>query len=126
MTSIRIPFGLRIAALVAGDDLKSLIEAEDRAIEGNWIEFIEPRRSLWPPTTWWAVFIGPTRDGSLVLRQWSRGQIETRLPNMRPCLPAKVCEKMKRDGGFVFAAHANTGDPFGQFEACQLMKTQAR
>src|SRR5438067_10521921 len=27
--------------------------------------------------------------------------------------PAEVCEKMRRDGGLVFPAHANTGDPHG-------------
>ena len=41
-------------------------------------------------------------------------------------LPAKVCEKMRRDGGSVFPAHANTGDPNGPLEACPLMRSQAR
>ena len=41
-------------------------------------------------------------------------------------LPAKVCEKMRRDGGSVFPAHANTGDPNGPLEACPLIRSQAR
>src|SRR5262249_52041396 len=32
----------------------------------------------------------------------------------------------KRDGGPVFPALANPGDPNGPSEACQLMRTQAR
>ena len=28
-------------------------------------------------------------------------------------VPAEVCERMRRDGGSVFPAHANTGDPNG-------------
>ena len=28
-------------------------------------------------------------------------------------LPAEVCERMRRDGGSVFPAHANTGNPNG-------------
>jgi len=31
-----------------------------------------------------------------------------------------------RDGGSVFPAHANTGDPDGPIEACPLMRTHAR
>src|SRR6186713_822388 len=31
--------------------------------------------------------------------------------------PAEVCERMRRDGGSVFPAHANTGDPNGLIEA---------
>ncbi len=30
---------------------------------------------------------------------------------------------MRRDGGPVFPAHANPGDPNGPFEACPLMRT---
>src|SRR6266850_6597384 len=30
---------------------------------------------------------------------------------------------MRRDGGSVFPAHANTGDPNGPIEACPLMRT---
>ena len=30
-------------------------------------------------------------------------------------LPAEVCERMKRDGGPVFPAHAKTGHPHGPF-----------
>src|SRR5436190_22900572 len=41
-------------------------------------------------------------------------------------LPAEVCERMRRDGGSVFPAHANTGDPDGPVEACPLMRSQAR
>src|ERR1700730_7080599 len=33
---------------------------------------------------------------------------------------------MRRDGGSVFPAHANTGDPNGPVEACPLMRTHAR
>ena len=40
--------------------------------------------------------------------------------------PAEVCERMSRDGGSVFPAHANTGDPHGPIEACPLMRTHAR
>jgi hypothetical protein len=29
-------------------------------------------------------------------------------------LPAEVCERMRRDGGSVFPAYANTGDPDGR------------
>ena len=40
--------------------------------------------------------------------------------------PAEVCERRERDGGSVFPAHANTGDPNGPIEACPLMRTHAR
>ena len=30
---------------------------------------------------------------------------------------------MRRDGGSVFPAHANTGDPNGPVEACPLMRS---
>jgi hypothetical protein len=30
------------------------------------------------------------------------------------------------NGGSVFPAHANTGDPNGPFEACPLMRSHAR
>jgi hypothetical protein len=43
-----------------------------------------------------------------------------------PVFPAEVCETMRRDGGPLFPAHANPGDPDGPFEAWQLMRTQAR
>jgi len=33
---------------------------------------------------------------------------------------------MRRDGGSVFRARANTGDPHGPIEACPLMRTHAR
>jgi len=32
--------------------------------------------------------------------------------------PAEVCERTRRDGGSVFPAHANTGDPDGPIGAC--------
>src|SRR6266478_3446063 len=32
---------------------------------------------------------------------------------------------MRRDGGSVFPAHANTGDPNGPIEACPLIRTHA-
>jgi hypothetical protein len=41
-------------------------------------------------------------------------------------LPAEVCERMRRDGGSVFPARANTGDPHGPVEACPLMRPRAR
>ena len=41
-------------------------------------------------------------------------------------LPAEVCERMRRDGGSVFRARANTGDPNSPFEACPLIRTHAR
>ena len=41
-------------------------------------------------------------------------------------LPAEVCERMKRDGGSVFPAHANTGDPNGPVGADSLMRSHAR
>jgi transposase len=37
-----------------------------------------------------------------------------------------ACERMRRDGGSVFPAPANTGDPNGPVEACPLMRSQAR
>jgi hypothetical protein len=40
--------------------------------------------------------------------------------------PAEVCERMRRDGGSVFRARANTGDPNGPIEACPLTRTHAR
>jgi NADPH:quinone reductase-like Zn-dependent oxidoreductase len=36
------------------------------------------------------------------------------------------CERMRRDGGSVFPARANTGDPNGTFEACPVMRSHAR
>ena len=41
-------------------------------------------------------------------------------------LPAEVCERTRRDGGSVFPARANTGDPFGRLEAFPLMRSHAR
>src|SRR6185295_15418235 len=41
-------------------------------------------------------------------------------------LPAEVCERLRRDGGSVFPAHANTGDPNGPVEACPVMRSHAR
>jgi len=41
-------------------------------------------------------------------------------------ITAEVCERMRRDGGSVFPAHANTGDPFGPIEAFTLMSSHAR
>ena len=43
-------------------------------------------------------------------------------------LPAEVCERMEGDaaGGSVFSAHSNTGDPNGPFEACPIIRSQAR
>ena len=39
---------------------------------------------------------------------------------------AEVCERMKRDGGSVSPAHANTDDPNGPLEAFPLMIPAAR
>ena len=50
--------------------------------------------------------------------------IDSRVVEIR--LPAEVCERMRRDGGSVFPAHANTGDPNGPVEACPLMRSHAR
>jgi hypothetical protein len=41
-------------------------------------------------------------------------------------IPAEVCERMRRDGGSVFTAHAKSGDPNGPLEVCPLMRTHAR
>src|SRR5262245_17500124 len=41
-------------------------------------------------------------------------------------LPAEVCERMRRDGGSVFPARVNTGDPNGPVEACPLIRSHAR
>ena len=81
--------------------------------------------------------VGLDDRGAIVLRQkWSRNQVEVRFANMPPCLigmeacvgahPAEVCERIRRDGGSVFPAHANTGDPDGPIQACPLMRTHAR
>ena len=35
------------------------------------------------------------------------------MTSQRYDLPAEVCERMRRDGGSVFPAHAKTGDPNG-------------
>ena len=60
--------------------------------------------------------VGHDQRGAIVLHQkWSRGQV-----------PAEVCERMKRDGGSVFPAHANTDDPNGPLEAFPLMRSHAR
>jgi hypothetical protein len=40
--------------------------------------------------------------------------------------PAEVCERMRRDGGSVLPAHANTGDPNGPFEAGPLIRPAER
>jgi len=47
-------------------------------------------------------------------------------PRRRVTWRGEVCERMKRDGGPVFPAPANPGDPDGPFEACRLMRTHAR
>jgi hypothetical protein len=39
---------------------------------------------------------------------------------------AEVCERMRRDGGSVFPAHAKTGAPTGPIEACRIMSSHAR
>jgi hypothetical protein len=36
--------------------------------------------------------------------------LSTARPSTRRGVPAEVCERMRRDGGSVFPAHANTGD----------------
>src|SRR6202158_3885167 len=36
--------------------------------------------------------------------------------------PAEVCERTRQNGGSVFRARANTGDPNGPIEACPLIK----
>ncbi|SRR6266568_3388356 len=36
------------------------------------------------------------------------------------------CERTRQNGGSVFRARANTGDPNGPIEACPLMRTHAR
>jgi hypothetical protein len=40
------------------------------------------------------------------------GPVSGQVP-IETALPAEVCERMRRDGGSVFPAHANTGDPNG-------------
>jgi len=49
----------------------------------------------------WSRLRGEQASGGLIIRK------------IESLLPAKVCEKMRRDGGSVFPAHANTGDPNG-------------
>jgi hypothetical protein len=75
--------------------------------------------------------VGLDDRGAIVLRQkWSRGQIEARLANMPPCLIGmEACvgaHHLSRDGGSVFPAHANTGDPNSPVEAFPLMSSLAR
>jgi transposase len=48
------------------------------------------------------------------------------IASRRVTYPAEVCERMRRDGGSVFPAHANTGDPNGPVEVCPLMSSHAR
>ena len=60
--------------------------------------------------------VAPSRRASFKLREFYK----------KSRLPAEVCEKMRRDGGSVFPAHANTGDPFGPIEAFPLMSSHAR
>jgi len=38
--------------------------------------------------------------------------------------PAEVCERTRQNGGSVFRARANTGDPNGPIEVCPLIRTQ--
>ena len=47
-------------------------------------------------------------------------------PREESTLPAEVCERMRRDGGSVFLACANTGDPNGPVEVFPLMRSHAR
>jgi len=52
-----------------------------------------------------------------------------RIDELRKLIQAGIlrgCERMRRDGGSVFRARANTGDPRGPIEACPLMRTHAR
>jgi hypothetical protein len=40
------------------------------------------------------------------------------------CL-TEVCESTRRDGGWVFPAHANTGEPFGPVDAFRYVRGQS-
>ena len=55
----------------------------------------------------------PTIQPSASLTSPRKLQTACLFANGRVILPAKVCEKIRRDGGSVFPAHANTGDPNG-------------
>jgi hypothetical protein len=55
-----------------------------------------------------------------------RASFKPRDNNYLSYIPAGVCEKTRGDGGSVFPAPANTGDPDGPVEADPLMRLQAR
>src|SRR6266702_8734562 len=63
---------------------------------------------LHSPTSW------PALPGAcwLTVGFLKRG-LRPREQSQQVQLPAEVCERMRRDGGSVFPAHANTGDPDG-------------
>ena len=61
-----------------------------------------------------------SRGAFLLVDATSRQSGFTLRDRSRP-VAIEVCERTRRDGGSVFPAHANTGDPFGPVEACPLI-----
>ena len=99
-----------------GHGLRPWIEAAKKRLHHNVLAIALANKLA--RIAWSMSMVEPSRRTSVrLLRDRSR-VIE--LP------AAEVCERMRRDGGSVFPAHANTGDPNGPVEACPLMRSHAR
>ena len=98
-----------------GHELKPWIEAARKRLHHNVLAIALANKLRVSPGACWLV-VEASRRASF---RWSNHSrvVET-------FYPPTVCEK--RDGGSVFPAHANTGDPNGPREACPLMRSQAR
>src|SRR3981081_4440378 len=64
----------------------------------------------------------PLRDGATSLLE-SSCLTSRRLESINSFQP-RSARGIRRDGGSVFPAHANTGDPNGPVEACRLIRKQ--
>jgi hypothetical protein len=86
------------------------IQRQLRARAGNEADPIQFRiginvtSSRVSPVACWLV-VAPSRRASFKLRELYK----------KSPLPAEVCGRMRRDGGSVFPAHANTGDPLASW-----------
>ena len=100
-----------------GHGLKHWIEAAKKRLHRNVLAIALANKLA---RIAWSVL---ARRTSLRSQQASNRLIIHELPSY---LATEVCERTRRDGGSVFPAHANTGDPNGAAEACPVMSSHAR
>jgi len=108
-----------------------LVKVKPDKWEGHGLKpWIDPPRSGCIATCWRSHLPTSSRASRgaflLVAEPSRRASFKSRDRSRGAELAAEVCERMRRDGGSVFPALANTGDPNGPVEACPLMSSQAR